>query len=276
MIFEGLDLHATPFRAAPHRLRCLFAVLTALVVSKTAWATPDAGSVPDRVGVTQKLNTQIDGSTEFRSDDGSAIKLDTLFQGEIPIILTPVYYRCPQLCSATLNGLTTALKDLGLEIGRDYRVVSYSINPAEGPEVAAAKKASYLQELKRTDAGAGWLFLTGTQPAISKLSDEIGFRFEPDEDEFSHSPAVIILTPKGQVSRYFLNIIFEPLELRRALVEASAGKIGNLVDQVFLYCFRYDHLKGKYSPAIMNLTRAVSAAVVIGLGLMLWKLRRNR
>jgi protein SCO1/2 len=237
-------------------------------------AETNPGSVPEKVGVTQKLNVQIDGETAFRSDDGTTIKLSSLFSGDIPLILTPVYYRCPQLCSTTLNSLSTTLKGLGLELGKDYRIVSYSINPAEGPELAVEKKKSYLASINRSDAGSGWLFLTGDQAAIAKLSDQVGFRFQPDEEEFSHSPAVIILTPKGQVSRYFLDIIFDPLEMRRALVEASSGKIGNIVDQVFLYCFRYDHLKGRYSPAIMNLTRVVSAAVVIGLGLMLWRTRR--
>ena len=253
----------------------LFLGLTTLFSVSVAFATPDAASVPDEVGIIQKLNQQIDGKIEFRSDDGSLLNLGSLFQGDIPLILTPVYYRCPQLCSTTLNSLATTLKELKLEFGKDYRVISYSINPAEGPDLAAEKKKSYLESINQAYSLSGWLFLTGKQDAISELSEEIGFKYKPDEDEFAHSPAVIVLTPKGQISRYFLDLIFEPLELRRALVEASEGRIGNFVDQVFLYCFRYDHLKGKYSPAIMNLTRIVSMAVVVFLGLLIWRLRRN-
>jgi protein SCO1/2 len=87
----------------------------------------------------------------------------------------------------------------------------------------------------------------------------------------------MILTPGGRIARYFYGVEFAPRDLRLALVEAGGGRIGSPVDQLLLYCYRYDPSTGRYSAAVMNLVRLAGAATVLGLGsfmLVMW--RRDR
>ena len=79
---------------------------------------------------------------------GRELPLGELF-GRRPVILAPVYYRCPMLCNQVLNGLTRSLKPLSLDAGKDFDVVAFSINPDETPELAAMKKAVYLERYDR-------------------------------------------------------------------------------------------------------------------------------
>jgi hypothetical protein len=78
----------------------------------------------------------------------------------------------------------------------------------------------------------------------------------------------MVLTPDGVVSKYFYGIEYSARELRMALVEASAGKIGTPVDQMLMYCFHYDPQTGKYSANILNIVRAGGIATLFGIAAM--------
>jgi protein SCO1/2 len=54
--------------------------------------------------------------------------------------------------------------------------------------------------------------------------------------------------------------------MRLALVEASAGKLGTVIDKIVLFCAGYDATTGRYSSLIMSILRIVS---VVGLALAL-------
>ena len=51
-----------------------------------------------------------------------------LLQGK-PAILTMVYYKCPMLCTEVLNATLNSLKEVPLEIGKDFSVITVSIDP---------------------------------------------------------------------------------------------------------------------------------------------------
>jgi protein SCO1/2 len=59
------------------------------------------------------------------------------------------------------------------------------------------------------------------------------------------------------------------------LIEASANKIGTVVDQLMLYCFHYDPATGKYGAVVMNMVRLGGAITVVGIVGMLLMLRRR-
>ncbi len=91
------------------------------------------------VSFEQKMGTQLPLDAAFRDDQGRELRLAELF-GRRPVILAPVYYRCPLLCNQLLNGLTRSLKPVSLSAGTDFDVVAFSINPEETPELARAEK----------------------------------------------------------------------------------------------------------------------------------------
>ena len=69
-----------------------------------------------------------------------------------PVILVLAYYRCPMLCTQVLNGLTRAMLDMPFDVGKEFQVVTVSFDPRETPELAAAKKKTYVERYGRPGA----------------------------------------------------------------------------------------------------------------------------
>ncbi|MBK7977382.1 MAG: SCO family protein [Deltaproteobacteria bacterium] len=255
------------------RLRTTAAALAvALASSATAARASDqvATTLPkglEGVSFEQKLGVQVPLDLSFRDETGRERALREFVSTGRPVILTLNYLECPMLCTVELNGLVSALKPLNLTPGKDFDIVTVSFNPAEGPELAAEKKAKYLESYGRPEAAEGWHFLTGSAESIATLTDAVGFHYRYDEAEkqFSHAAGIIVLTPDGKASRYFFGVEFAPRDVRLALVESSQGKIGTLADKVMLFCFHYDPAESKYGLAALNVIRAGGAATVVGL-----------
>jgi protein SCO1/2 len=235
---------------------------------------PDPGSpselVPDilaKVGIDQKLDSQVPLDLAFRDETGKTVTLADYF-GKKPVVLSLVYYECPMLCTQVLNGAVAAFKVLNFTIGDEYDVITVSFNPKEAAGLAAQKKDTYIAKYGRKEAAPGWHFLVGDQASIDALAESVGFRYTFDEatQQYVHASALMVLTPEGRVSKYFYGIEFPPKDLRLGLIEASNGKIGNAVDQVLLYCFHYDPHSGKYSMIVMNVLRLAAAATIMLVG----------
>ena len=222
------------------------------------------------VGVDQKLNDEIPLNLAFRDEHGRPVELAQFF-GSKPVILTLVYYNCPMLCTQVLNGLDRSLEVLPLEIGKDFNVVTVSIDPTDRPVVAEAKQAMYAGMYRRPGAQYGWHFLTGDEPQIKQLADSVGFRYayDPDSKQYAHASAIMLLTPAGKISRYFYGVSYPERDLRLGLVEASQGKIGSPVDAVLLFCYHYDPHTGKYGLLISRVLQLGGILTVLVGGIFL-------
>jgi protein SCO1 len=257
-------------------------LLTAAVVSaqpagpslyeRQTTAQPPANTLPElltEIGLDQRLNDQLPLDLRFKDELGREVRLGDYF-GKRPVILTLVYYECPMLCTQVLNGLTSALGVMQFSIGREFDIVTVSFDPGEGPELAAAKKAAYLDRYDRAGAERGWHFLTGDPKSIAALTKAVGFRYAYNEgiDQYAHVSGIMILTPEGRLSRYFYGIEYGPRDVRLAIIEAGDRKIGTPIDAFLLYCFHYDPKSARYSFAVMRVMRtaglATLAALVVG------------
>lgn len=234
------------------------------------------------VSVTQRLNEQVPADVAFKDETGRQVKLGDYF-GSKPIILTMNYYECPQLCSRVLEGLVASLNKVKLTMGKDYEVVTVSIDPRETPELAEKAKKSYMERYGGEGSADGWHFLTGDEAAIGRLAKAIGYqyRYVPTNDTYAHPSALTLLTGSGKISRYFFGISYLERDLRLGLVEASGNKIGTPIDQAMLFCLEYDPATGKYGPLAVNIVRggAVLTALILGSFLfLLWRrdLRQHR
>src|SRR6516162_6950629 len=247
---------------------------------------PSAQVSPDdlkNVGIDQRLDQQVPLELLFKEETGKTVKLGDYFQSGRPVILNLVYYTCPMLCGEELAGLSSALGVLRFTPGNEYEVVTVSINPDETPEVAAEKKKVFVdrmnERLEKKSDGKGWHFLTGQQAEIQQLADAVGFHYKRDAQtgQFIHSAAIMIVTPQGKLAQYYYGVEYSPKDLRLGLIEASRNKIGNLVDQIQLYCFHYDPKNGRYGATITSLLRLGGAATVLLLGgLLIVMYRRER
>ena len=230
------------------------------------------------VGLDQKLNDQIPLDLTFRDEAGNTVALRQFF-GDKPVILTLVYYDCPMLCTQVLNALDRSLQNITLDLGRQYEVVTVSINPRETPQLAAAKKRIYVGLYGRPHSEDGWHFLTGEQPQIEKLAHAVGFRYayDPESGQYAHASGIMVLTPEGKLSRYFYGIQYPSRDLRLGLVEASTNKIGSPVDQLLLFCYHYDPATGKYGFVILNIVRAAGILTILAIAaLLLFLFRREQ
>jgi protein SCO1 len=232
------------------------------------------------IGFDQKIDQHIPLDTTFRDESGATVRLGDYF-GKRPVVMVFAYYDCPMLCTQVIHGLSSALGVLSLSPGRDFEIVTVSFNPADTPAAASAKKAVYLERYKEPGAAAAWHFLTGDEPSIERLTRAAGFRYAWDADtkQFAHPSGIIVLTPEGRLAKYLFGIEYGPRDLRFAIVEASAGKVGSVVDSLLLYCYHYDPMMGRYGLAVMRAIRIAGAATVLALGtfiiVMLRRERRN-
>lgn len=249
-------------------------------------ARPDsspADTRPERlrdVGFDQRIGERVPAELAFRDADGQVVELGDLY-GERPLVLSLVYFDCPMLCPLTLNALTASLKALPFELGEAYDAVVVSFDPREGPEAATLARQRAFNRYGRTGTEDGWHFLTGDPESIDRLAEAVGFRYTWDEErrEFAHGAGVVVLTPGGQIARYFFGIEYPPKDLKLGLVEAGQGRLGSVIDQVLLTCYQYDPETGQYAwsaRAMSALRLAAVATVLILIGFIVFSVRRDR
>jgi protein SCO1/2 len=270
-------LAATAAAAALGSVSVSVSVLVlALALAPAAAAQPGQPSPFQRIGFDQKIGGQVPGGLVFRDETGKAVRLGGYF-GRRPLVLALVYYKCPMLCTLTLQGLTRTLKGMSFDAGREFEVVVVSFDPRETPAMAAAARRDALGRYGRPGTEQGWHFLTGAAPEIERLTRAAGFRYFWDQEsrQYAHPAGIAVLTSEGKLARYFFGIDFASRDVRLALVEATGNRLGSVVDQVLLYCFHYNPSQGRYSAAALNIVRLCAAAFALGLAGAIVALRRR-
>ena len=253
-------------------MRGVLPILVALVAS-VAWA----GSVEDPVQIIEQPDAQAPLELDFVDETGKAVKLGDYFDGKQPVVVNFVYYQCPLLCTLMLDGVVNAMKPLDWVPGKAYRLVTLTVNPTEGPKLAAAKKKSYLGAFGNDAAGAGWAFLSGGGKNIKTFADAMGwgYRYDPSTTEYIHGAATLVLSPQGKVVRYLHGSRPGTLQLRMALLEA--GVQGSMTDAVLAHLYPYDPAARKYQVSLLAvLTLSIVIALPFALALVLLGRRRRR
>ncbi len=230
------------------------------------------------VGIEQKLNGQVPLDLKFTDEQGNVVELGTYFHTK-PVIISLVYYRCPMLCTQVLNGMVQTFRTLKFTAGKEFEVVTVSIDHHETHEMAAEKKDTYVTEYDRAGVADGWHFLVGDSLSVKRLADAVGFKFVYDvpTKQFAHASGIMIATPQGKLARYLYGIEYGAKDVTFSLMEAAQEKIGSPVDKLLLLCYHYDPTTGKYGMVVANLLRAGGALtlLIVG-GYMLYHFRRDR
>ncbi|MEM9657066.1 MAG: SCO family protein [Planctomycetota bacterium] len=234
----------------------------------------------DGVGIDEKPNAPLPLEVAFRDSSGKKVRLEDLFDGNRPVLLSLNYSDCPMLCQLQLNGLVDGLRELDWNVGEQLIVCSVSIDPLETPDRARQAKQRHVRDYGRAGTASGWRFLTGDKASIDQLADAVGFQYKyvPESREYAHSAALFVCTPDGRVSRYLYGVLYPAQTLKLSLVEAGQGKIGSAIDRVILYCFHYDETSGRYAPVARRLMKVGAAATLTTLVISItpYWLRRRR
>lgn len=275
-------------------LRSIAGIATLLTLSVLMSVVAQAQTIPDAVGKPSSglpavlinvgfeppLNGQVPLDLAFRDETGRDVRLRDYFGHQKPVLLALVYYGCPMLCNQVEQGVVGSLKMLSFNASRDFDVVFVSFDPRESPEMAARKKEAALSHYGRPDTASGWHFLTGSEESITAITKAANFRYSFDAKSgiFAHASGIMLLTPDGRISRYFYGVEYPSRDVRLGLVDASAGKIGNPIDHLLLYCFQYDPSTARYSATILRIVRLGGIATILAFvaGIMIFRRREVR
>ncbi len=228
------------------------------------------------VDITPTLGEQVPLDAPFYDDDGREVTLRSYVDGTKPTLLVLAYFECPMLCTLVMNGTVRAMQNITQVPGRDFELVLISFDPKETPAMAGPQKRSYMKMYGSDATAAGWHFLTGSEESIRSVADAVGFHYKwvEERQEYAHGSGIFFLTPDGKLSRFLGGIVFESLDVRLALLEASEGKIGNAAEQIILFCYHYDPTTGRYAPAaaqIMSIASGFSLLLLLGFLAFWWK-----
>ena len=253
--------------------------LTALPDTAVAQRSGQQVEAFEGVKLEQKLGATVPGDLTFRNAQGEKVKLNRYFDGERPVILSLVYHECPMLCNLMVEGLTRTLKEMAWVPGNQFDVLTVSFNHREGPALARKAKKTAVANLGKPGAASGWHFLTGSQENIERLTQAVGFHFNwvEEKQEFAHPSALIFLSGDREITRYLGGINPDAGDARKALVEASDGQVGTVLDQIVARCFQYDPESNSYVADAFNIMRlgGILFVVVVGAMLLVFWRREN-
>ncbi|MEM9491748.1 MAG: SCO family protein, partial [Myxococcota bacterium] len=232
--------------------------------------------IDEKVGETLALDA------EFFDTDGKRVKLGDYFDGELPVVLTFNYSNCPMLCSLQLNAMLEAIKgDIPYKAGRQYKIISIVLDPAEKPESARITRDKYADtfaESERDSVRAGWSFLTGDESAIKAAADSAGvhYRYYEKTGEYLHPASLIFVSPNGVITRYYHGIHYVPDEVGKSIFMAGAGEYGVSIG-FLLACFRIGE-HSDYAAMGENIMRYGALAFLVAILAIfgLWMARRSR
>lgn len=231
----------------------LVVLVVLLLVAPSRVAHAQVAGMPTElahVGVIEHLDGQLPLDTEFRDHTGKPVKLRDFYDGKRPVVLTFAYHSCPVLCSMVLSATAQGLRGIGWTVGKEFEVITISIDPNESLEKTAAKRASILAEYgaARGHDGKGWHFLVGDKASIAKVAAAAGFeyQYDPEQKNWGHPSVVMITKPDGKMARYLYGLEFPSSDLKLGLLEASQGRSITTVEQIILFCYHYDPQGGKY------------------------------
>ena len=228
-----------------------------------------------QVGMTQKIDNPVPLDGTFKDENGKTVQFGQYF-GQKPIMLNLISYTCTQVCTAEAEVLQNTLKDLPFHVGKEFDMVTVSIDPRETTAMAQAHKEESLQNYGHKESANGWHFLTGDEKSIKALANSVGFRYvyDPASKEYLHPDGLIILTPDGRVSRYFYRLNYPARDVKFGLMEASQNKIGSPLEYLALTCFHYNPTTGTYDVVITAILRLAGIATVLGMALAVWLMLR--
>jgi protein SCO1/2 len=236
-----------------NRIRLFLCFLAVLLLIRGQVVSAQEGTSIE-AGIIEQLDTIIPASVVFTNETGQTVNLRSVITK--PTILVLVYFDCPGICPAILSGVSDVVEKLGLELGKEYQIVTVSFNPADTPEKAVSLKQNYLHEHSRTNAGS-WMYFTGDTANINALTRAVGYYFKPMGNDFMHPSCIIVLSPQAKVTRYLYGTSFLPFDVKMALVEAQKGQSRPTINRVLEYCFSYDPEGRKYTLQVTKIAATI-------------------
>lgn len=150
---------------------------------------------------------------ELINDRGESFRLSDL-AGK-PLLISPVFLRCPHACPTMTDNLRARLADIGVP-GERYNMLTVSFDPADSAEDLRAYRSEH-------DLPDGWVLAVADSGGVDSLLASLDFNYAPGVGGFAHANLVAVLTPDLEVSGYLYGLTYEDRQIRAALMTASSG-----------------------------------------------------
>jgi protein SCO1/2 len=239
-------------------LKKIFFFLLLVISAKFSFAQYTKDNID--IGIIEKLGDTIPLNLTFLNENNDTVSLGELINK--PTILSFVYFDCPGLCSPLLNGVSDVVNKLDMELGKDYQIITISFNTKDTPEKAVIKKQNFVQKISK-EHRSDWIYLTGEQKNIDAITEAVGFRFQAQGLDFAHPSAIIMLSPRGKITRYLYGLTFLPFDVKMAVVEAQKGLARPTINKILEYCFAYDPASRTYALQITRIVGGFILAIVL-------------
>jgi protein SCO1/2 len=256
----------TVSRRCIHVLTLTVRVFSVVLLSGPHVASGDTGTPHEDVGISERLGEHVSADLVFLDDEGREVRLGELM--DRPTVLALVYLSCRDVCPMLLRGTAEVMGKI--EDDGNFRIITLSFDERDTPETARKAKKDYLQAVGRPFPPERWNFLTGDAHTIRTLTDSVGFRFARTDGGFSHTAALIFLSPDGKIVRYIYGVSFLPFDVAMGLAEAETGTTGSVTNRLLLYCFSYDPEGRTY---VFNALKVGGTVMLVFIGLFVAYLR---
>lgn len=225
------------------------------------------------VGIIEHLGDTIPMDLWFLNESNDTVTLGQLINK--PTVMLFVYFDCPNLCSPLMDGVADVISKTDLQLGTDYQIITISFNTKDTPEKAREKKVNFVQKISKENQ-KHWIYLTGIQENIDKITEATGYRYKAQGLDFAHASAIMVLSPKGKITRYLYGLTFLPFDLKMAIIEAQKGIARPTINRILEYCFAYNPASKTYSIQITRIigTITIIIALIVFIFLMM-KRRKN-
>jgi protein SCO1/2 len=225
------------------------------------------------IGIVEKLGDTIPLDLTFNNENNEPVTLRQLI--DKPTVMCFVYFDCPNLCSPLMDGVAEVISKMDMELGHDYQVITISFNTSDTPEKAREKKVNFVTRISK-EHQQDWIYLTGEQENITRITEAVGYKYKPQGVDFAHPSAILVVSPAGKITRYLYGLTYLPFDLKMAIIESQKGIARPTINKVLEYCFAYNPGSKTYT---LQITRVVGGIIlffaVIVLGVLIIKGRKK-
>ena len=220
------------------------------------------------IGWLEHLGDTIPLDLIFNSEENKRISLRELI--DKPTVLSFVYFNCPGVCNPLQESIARVAEKTDMELGKDYQILTISFDISDTPEKAQKKKANFIQNIVKEKA-AHWMYLTGDKQNIDAITEAVGFKYKETGLDFAHPSGIILISPKGKITRYLYGLDILPFDLKMAIIEAQQGLAKPTINKILQYCFNYNPQGQAYTLSVTRVagTLILFISILIFLGLMI-------
>jgi protein SCO1/2 len=152
-------------------------------------------------------------SIRWIDESGRARQLSEL--SGYPLILLPIYTRCPGPCLQNVDRLKEALTK-AWDNPRQFRVLLFSFDPSDNAETLAEYR-------QHENIPLNWLVGTGSQGEIDALLESIGLQVGKAGNQFTHPNILIVLDSKLRIAKWIYGTNYSSADIDLAL-KVAAGE----------------------------------------------------